>query len=83
MVLVRHGRRDLAWLRANTHARSFVISCFAIAILSILGLCFKNNHEEFVGGIEDPEDGPAVASTIFVAVLVYIVSGRPGAPPPS
>lgn len=50
----------------------FVISIFAIVILSILGLAFKNNHEEFVGGIEDPEDGPAVASTIFVAVLVYI-----------
>lgn len=55
--------------------RSFVISCFAIVILSILGLAFKNNHEEFVGGIEQPEDGPAVASTIFVAVLVYIVGG--------
>lgn len=27
-----------------------------------------------MGGIEDPEDGPAVASTIFVAVFVYIVS---------
>ncbi|CAN8098756.1 unnamed protein product [Discula destructiva] len=50
----------------------FVISCFAIVILSILGLCFKNNHEEFVGGVEDPADGPAVASTIFVAVLVYV-----------
>lgn len=54
---------------------SFVISCFAIVILSILGLAFKNGHEEFVGGIEDPADGPAVASTIFVAVLVYVVSG--------
>lgn len=30
-----------------------------------------------MGGIEDPEDGPAVASTIFVAVLVYIVSILP------
>lgn len=27
-----------------------------------------------MGGIEDPEDGPAVASTIFVSVLVYVVS---------
>lgn len=53
---------------------SFVISIFGIIILSILGIAFKNNHEEFVGGIEDPEDGPAVASTIFVAVFVYIVS---------
>ncbi|KUI66212.1 hypothetical protein VM1G_01602 [Cytospora mali] len=52
----------------------FVISIFAIIILSILGLAFKHNHEEFVGGIEQPEDGPAVAHTIFIAVLVYIVS---------
>ncbi|KAF3762461.1 hypothetical protein M406DRAFT_323564 [Cryphonectria parasitica EP155] len=50
----------------------FVISVFAIVILSILGAAFKNNHEEFVGGIEQPEDGPAVANTVFVAVFVYI-----------
>lgn len=29
-----------------------------------------------MGGIDDPADGPAVASTIFVAVLVYVVSGH-------
>ncbi|KAG6363406.1 hypothetical protein INS49_008505 [Diaporthe citri] len=50
----------------------FVLSIFAIIILSILGLVYKNGHEEFVGGIDDPEDGSAVASTIFVAVFVYI-----------
>ncbi|EON97970.1 hypothetical protein UCRPA7_6582 [Phaeoacremonium minimum UCRPA7] len=48
-----------------------VISVFAIIILSILGLLFKNNHHEVVGGVEDPENGPAVAGTVFVAVLVY------------
>lgn len=53
---------------------SFVLSIFAIIILSVLGLVYKNGHEEFVGGIDDPEDGSAVASTIFVAVFVYIVS---------
>lgn len=52
---------------------SFVISVFAIVILSILGWAFQHNHEEFVGGVEDPADGPAVAGTIFVAVFVYIV----------
>ncbi|EPE04770.1 hypothetical protein F503_06319 [Ophiostoma piceae UAMH 11346] len=51
----------------------FVISAFAILILSILGLLFKNNHHEMVGGIEDPENGPEVAATIFTAVLIYIV----------
>lgn len=50
-----------------------VISAFAILILSILGLLFKNNHHEMVGGIEDPENGPEVAATIFTAVLIYIV----------
>ena len=53
---------------------SVVISVFAIIILSILGLLFKNNHHEVVGGVEDPENGPAVAGTVFVAVLVYAVS---------
>lgn len=51
-----------------------MISCFAIVILSILGLAFKNDHEEFVGGMDQPADGQAVASTVFVAVLVYAVS---------
>ncbi|EMR66296.1 hypothetical protein MGN70_013930 [Eutypa lata] len=48
-----------------------VISVFAIVILSILGGLFRSQHHEFVGGIEDPEDGPAVAGTIFTAVIVY------------
>ena len=50
-----------------------VISVFAIVILSILGGLYKSNHHEVVGGIEDPEDGPAVAGTIFTAVIVYAV----------
>ena len=48
-----------------------VISVFAIIILSVLGLLFNSNHHELVGGRDDPENGPAVASTIFVAVLIY------------
>ncbi|CAK7265779.1 hypothetical protein SEPCBS119000_001686 [Sporothrix epigloea] len=51
-----------------------VISVFAIIILSIMGLLFKNNHHEMVGGVEDPENGPEVAATIFIAVLIYAVS---------
>ena len=50
-----------------------VISVFAIIILSVLGGLYKKNHHEMVGGIEDPEDGPAVAGTIFTAVIVYAV----------
>ncbi|EFX05715.1 hypothetical protein CMQ_3784 [Grosmannia clavigera kw1407] len=49
----------------------FVISVFAIVILSTLGLLFRGNHHEMVGGMKDPENGPEVAATIFVAVLVY------------
>jgi ribonuclease kappa len=49
-----------------------VISVFAIVILSILGGLYRSNHEEFVGGEGEPEDGKAVASTIFSAVFVYI-----------
>ncbi|CAK7231868.1 hypothetical protein SCUCBS95973_008068 [Sporothrix curviconia] len=48
-----------------------VISVFAIIILSIMGLLFKSNHHEMVGGVEDPDNGPEVAATIFIAVLVY------------
>ncbi|KAI2607503.1 uncharacterized protein GGS25DRAFT_336825 [Hypoxylon fragiforme] len=48
-----------------------VISVFAIVILSILGGVFSSNHHEFVGGANDPEDGSAVAGTVFTAVIVY------------
>ncbi|RYP36422.1 hypothetical protein DL767_003385 [Monosporascus sp. MG133] len=48
-----------------------VISAFAIVILSILGGLFRSNHHEMVGGTGDPEDGSAVAGTIFTAVFVY------------
>ncbi|KAL2122884.1 hypothetical protein VTJ04DRAFT_3339 [Mycothermus thermophilus] len=49
----------------------FVISAFAIVILGTLGFLFKNNHPELVGGEDDPEDGPAVAATVFTAVFIY------------
>jgi ribonuclease kappa len=54
-----------------------VVSIFAIVILSVLGFLFRANHHELVGGTEDPENGPEVAGTIFVAVLVYAVRGLP------
>lgn len=40
----------------------------------MLGFLFKSNHPELVGGEEDPEDGPAVAATVFTAVIIYAVS---------
>ncbi|KAF6818597.1 hypothetical protein CSOJ01_01762 [Colletotrichum sojae] len=49
-----------------------VISVFAILILGVLGILFNKNHPELVGGKDDPKNGPAVASTLFVSVLVYI-----------
>ena len=58
---------------ADALASSFVISIFAIVILSVLGLLFRGNHPELVGGDEDPEDGPAVAATVFTAVIIYVV----------
>lgn len=42
-------------------------------ILSIIAGLYRSGHEEFTGGVDDPEDGKAVASTIFTAVLVYAV----------
>lgn len=48
-----------------------IISVFAIIILSALGLLFRSKHHEFVGGGEDPPDGPEVAATIFTAVIIY------------
>ncbi|KAK4132478.1 hypothetical protein BT67DRAFT_385328 [Trichocladium antarcticum] len=49
-----------------------VISIFAIVVLSILGVLFKNNHPELVGGEEDPTNGPQVAATAFTAVIIYV-----------
>ncbi|KAK3185633.1 hypothetical protein K4F52_005498 [Lecanicillium sp. MT-2017a] len=50
-----------------------VISAFAIVILSTLAGVYRSGHEEFVGGTEDPspEQGKAIAGTIFTAVIVY------------
>lgn len=53
------------------------MSVFAIVILSIIAGLYRSGHEEFVGGQEDPEDGKAVAGTIFTAVIVYAVRFYP------
>jgi hypothetical protein len=50
---------------------------FAIVILSTLGLLYRANHPELVGGDEDPEDGATVAATVFTAVIIYAVSFWP------
>ncbi|KAL2852886.1 hypothetical protein BJY01DRAFT_244293 [Aspergillus pseudoustus] len=49
-----------------------VISLFAIIILSVLGSLFKAEHHGFTGSEGEPEDGGAVAASIFTAVFVYI-----------
>jgi hypothetical protein len=48
-----------------------VISVFAIVILSVLGTLFGSNNHAYTGSGESPEDGPAVAASIYIAVLVY------------
>ncbi|TVY24082.1 Uncharacterized protein LHYA1_G006972 [Lachnellula hyalina] len=48
-----------------------VVSVFAIVILSVIGALFKANNHSMVGTVEDPENGAAVAATVFSAVIVY------------
>ncbi|KAJ5461254.1 uncharacterized protein N7458_002806 [Penicillium daleae] len=48
-----------------------VISIFAIVILSVLGSLYGSNNHSFTGSEGDPEDGPAVAASIYAAVIVY------------
>ncbi|KAL8898700.1 MAG: hypothetical protein Q9207_006572 [Kuettlingeria erythrocarpa] len=50
-----------------------VVSVFAIVILSVIGGLFKSNHHSMVGSTEDPPNGPAVAGSVFAAVIVYAV----------
>ncbi|KAF5018388.1 hypothetical protein F66182_9639 [Fusarium sp. NRRL 66182] len=49
-----------------------VVSVFAIIILSVIAALYRAGHEEFTGGVDDPEDNKAVSGTIFTAVLVYV-----------
>ncbi|KIW25110.1 uncharacterized protein PV07_10775 [Cladophialophora immunda] len=48
-----------------------VLSVFAIVILSVIGSLFARDHHMMMGMEEDPEDGGAVAASIFIAVAVY------------
>ncbi|KAI1276129.1 hypothetical protein F5Y07DRAFT_141450 [Xylaria sp. FL0933] len=50
-----------------------VISFFAIIILSVIGSLYRTKHHEFVGGVDDPDNTSEVSSTIFTAVIVYVV----------
>jgi hypothetical protein len=59
------------------NSSSIVISVFAIVILSIIGALFKSNHHSMMGSVDDPEDGAAVAATVFSAVIVYAVRSSP------
>ncbi|EXJ78688.1 hypothetical protein A1O1_09090 [Capronia coronata CBS 617.96] len=48
-----------------------VVSCFAIVILSVIGSLFASDHHMMMGLEDDPQDGRAVAASIFIAVAVY------------
>lgn len=50
-----------------------VLSVFAIVILSTIGALFKSGSHTMLGGVDDPEDGSAVAGAVFGAVFIYIV----------
>ncbi|KAG0156175.1 hypothetical protein PDIDSM_3352 [Penicillium digitatum] len=50
---------------------SVVISAFAIIILSVLGSLYSSNNHAYTGSEGEPEDGPAVAASIYTAVIVY------------
>ncbi|CDR37998.1 CYFA0S01e20010g1_1 [Cyberlindnera fabianii] len=50
-----------------------VLSAFGTIILAFIGYLFSSNHESMMGSINDPEDGKAVAHTIYLSALVYLV----------
>ncbi|KFH47224.1 putative protein-B-like protein [Hapsidospora chrysogenum ATCC 11550] len=50
-----------------------VLSIFGIIILSVIGGLYRSGHEEFGGSTSDPDDGKAVAGTVFTAVIIYAV----------
>ncbi|KAJ5237675.1 hypothetical protein N7489_007766 [Penicillium chrysogenum] len=48
-----------------------IISVFAIVILSVLGSLYNSNNHAYTGSEGEPKDGPAVAASIYTAVIVY------------
>lgn len=40
----------------------------------------QSNNHAYTGSEGEPEDGPAVAASIYVAVLVYAVRHQPSQP---
>ncbi|CAI7578125.1 unnamed protein product [Penicillium bialowiezense] len=58
-----------------------IISLFAIVILSVLGSLYGSNSPSFTGSEGEPEDGPAVAASIYTAVIVYVVRQPPSRHP--
>jgi hypothetical protein len=69
-----HPTKELKLMRTQC---SIVVSVFAIVILSVIGALFKSNHHSMMGSTEDPENGAAVAATVFSAVIVYVVRTCP------
>ncbi|CAP80312.1 Pc12g06850 [Penicillium rubens Wisconsin 54-1255] len=54
-------------------SNSVIISVFAIVILSVLGSLYNSNNHAYTGSEGEPKDGPAVAASIYTAVIVYAV----------
>lgn len=82
MVMVRNplsytsspGPAEEEGTSPSNRGNSIVMSVFAIVILSVIGALFKSNHHSMTGSTADPQDGAAVAATVFSAVAVYAVS---------
>ncbi|KAN0062406.1 hypothetical protein ACQY0O_005289 [Thecaphora frezii] len=48
-----------------------VVSLFGVVILGIFGYGFAHDWPALMGSTHDPADGQAVATTCYVAALVY------------
>ena len=80
-VILRSTLTFAIWQKYVRHAlltafASTVISLFAIVILSVIGSLFARNHHTMMGLEKDPEDYAGVATSLFISVGVYGVSGK-------
>ncbi|EJU06082.1 hypothetical protein DACRYDRAFT_112861 [Dacryopinax primogenitus] len=48
-----------------------VVSLFGTIVLAVFAFMFDNNYEAVMGSKKDPEDGHAVARTLYISALVY------------
>lgn len=49
-----------------------VLSVFGVICLTVIGYGFSHDWEAFMGSVNDPKDGQAVANSCYTAALVYV-----------